>query len=73
MTLFNKRQIPTAEVYTIQEACEYLRCSYGVMRKTLERGDVPYRQVGKRFFIRRDALEEWTKGTDWKEGKGITG
>ncbi len=69
MTLFTKRPIPQADVYSLQEASEYLRCSFTTIKRALERGDIPFRQVGKKFWIRRVALDEWLAGTDGKTRK----
>jgi len=49
------------EIFTLQEAAEYLRVTKVTMRKLVAEGVIPARKVGREWRIHKDALVEWLK------------
>lgn len=44
------------------EACEYLGCSFRVLKRALDRGEIPFRCAGRKYFILRENLRRWAIG-----------
>ncbi len=50
------------EVYTISMAAKYLKISTQTLRKLIENEELPAKQIGRLWRIRREDLEEFLKG-----------
>ena len=47
------------EIFSLNEAANYLGVSYGPMRQILDSGELPYRQTKRRIFISKTAIDKW--------------
>lgn len=50
-------RIPTT--YTVSEAADILRCSENFVRAAIKRGDLPGRQIGKKYSIPKRTFDDW--------------
>jgi excisionase family DNA binding protein len=50
---------PAPALLDFPAAAKYLSSTVWAIRRLVWRGELPYKQVGKRFCIPRKALDEW--------------
>ena len=62
VVLKKDRDCTEKEFLSLKEACLILGCSYPVVTKILESGELPYRRVGRRIIIAKEALRRWASG-----------
>jgi len=43
----------------LKSAAKYLSASIWAVRRLVWRGELPYKRIGKRYVIPRQALDEW--------------
>jgi excisionase family DNA binding protein len=53
---------------TVHEAARYLGATAWAIRRLIWSGNLPYTQVGKRFNVSREALDEWRKKNERRNG-----
>lgn len=53
------------QIVGIYEAAEYLGICYYTMRRLVKEGHIPCRNIGSVYMIRKDALDEYIRGTDF--------
>jgi excisionase family DNA binding protein len=53
------------EVFTLEEAAEFLQLSKGSLYKLVRRGDIPGKKVLSRWRFEKDTLKRWLS-----EGEG---
>lgn len=61
-TILKRKQAKTDKQFmNTTEAGRFLGCSYRVMRQILQSGELPFRRVGGKVIISRDALRRWAE------------
>ena len=53
------------QVVGLYQAAEYLGVCYYTMRRLIKEGHIPCRKIGSVYMIRKDALDEYIRGTDF--------
>ena len=52
-------QVVRREVLTLKDAAQYLRLPLAAVRSHAQRGDIPGRQIGKKWRFLKSALQQW--------------
>ncbi len=49
-------------VMTIAEVATYLGTTFVTVKKLMKQGELPYRNVGRRYFFSKEAVDRWLQG-----------
>lgn len=53
---------------TIDDARLYMGVSYKVVRRILDSGELPFRQIGRRILISRENIDRWLRFEPTSDG-----
>ena len=64
MSIYQKswRDSQPKAVMTIAEVATYLGTSFVTVKKLMKQGELPYRNVGRRYFLSKEAVDRWLQG-----------
>ena len=65
MTIYRKNP-EIKDVMTIQETALYMSCAFKTVKQLMNNGEIPYRKIGQRYFIAKEAVDAWLKGESAK-------
>ena len=55
------------DVFTLEEAADYLRVSTEVAEEMVVRGSIPGRQIRNEWRFLKSALEDWLRARDYRQ------
>ena len=56
------------EYLSVREVAEISGCSYGTVRRAIEAGNLAAYRIGRKFFIERQAAEEYSRQSGGRHG-----
>ena len=61
MTIYSKKT-EVKDVMTIAETANYLNTSFQSVKQLITSGEIPYRKLGRRYFIAKEMVDRWLRG-----------